>query len=309
MDNFLQEMQPAFSVPGKTQPGHTIETQKFKIEFTGVLIDDCENELSRSLEHLYDWSDLMRMVLEATEHYEDVSDIELLVEDDLRDWLCSYRGWGLVSNILPSEQYRHFLMALIYTSTNWVEATGGPRTGEKVFNAVKYIYDHIPGKELSNIVPDLAVMVEDMELESPGGRKKSLSVYFNIDQTDIEVMFILEKKRINDNLVDMAAEIVSKTVRNLEDLEKLEVPRTLMVPLKVKFKDMDWIRRREKVMECDNRTKSKEEFINKDTLNTNYVDSSIVDDGVGANYVTNTRRWFKHGVLFCSTVLLVYLSF
>merc|ERR1719414_1174976 len=215
MDNFLQEMQPGFSVPGKTQPGHTIETQKFKIVFSGVLINDCENGLSRSLEHLYDWSDLMEMVLKATEHYEYVSDIELLVEDHLRDWLCSYRGWGLVSNIVPSEQYRHFLLALFYISRDWVEATGGPRTGVKVFNTVKYIYNHIPEKRLQSLVPDFAVMLEDMEFESSGGRKKTLSVYFTMDQSDIEVIFILEKKRANNNLVDLAAEIVSKNVRDL----------------------------------------------------------------------------------------------
>jgi len=46
----------------------------------------------------------------------------------------------------------------------------------------------------------------------------------------------------NKNLVDLAAEKVVDEIKMLTDLEELEVPHELLLGLKNKFKDVEWIK-------------------------------------------------------------------
>jgi len=228
--------------------GFNIENADFRISFKGVLCDDAKNIVSHGFEVLYDWSEVMNLILAATANYEDFSDIEESAEDALRQWMTTFQGWGLLSSLLPTERHRHFILALAYTSANWDESTGGPPSPEKIFDTVKFVYDNIRGKELRTLVPSLGVWFEEVSVDPEisfkgelNERKKQMVVFFRAKWT-LEVKFLIEKKRVNSSLVDLAAETVTKMIVHEEQVRQLEVPRTLVPVLEVKYRDAAWVR-------------------------------------------------------------------
>ena len=108
------------------------------------------------------------------------------------------------TSILDTKMHRHVLLSLAYTSSNWDEETGGEFTEEKVFETVKYVYDNMPGKELRTLLPKFGVWFEEIiDGRKSTERKKMLTLFFNAKWV-LEIKFILEKKRVNNNLVDLA---------------------------------------------------------------------------------------------------------
>ena len=53
---------------------------------------------------------------------------------------------------------------------------------------------------------------------------------------------MVEKKRVNRNLVELAAETLVRSIYSEEEVEKLEVPRELLDTVKSKFRDAEWVR-------------------------------------------------------------------
>ena len=100
-------------------------------------------------------------------------------------------------------------------------------------------------RNIGTLVPDMLVSIFewrwDPEVSFKGDeRKKCLYIYLG----DIEVVgFVLEKKRVNRCLVDLAAEAVAKELEHNGCIKKLKIPKTLMDDVFVKFKDCEWIRR------------------------------------------------------------------
>ena len=236
-----------FSVPGHTQPGFGLQTPQFKVIFRGVTVNNEENnEISEPLETCYDWSGVMTAVLGATRCYQELEEVEGKVELAVTKWLPTFSGWGLLFSILPLERTRNFMMALIFTSANWNEATGGPRTDLKVFHTVRYVYEHIHSRSLASLVPTVAIWFEELEQDSEVSikddeRRKLLTI--NIEgQWNLEVQFIVEKKRVNADLEDLAAKAVAREVRRREGLHELEVPVSLRPRLLEKFSDQEWVR-------------------------------------------------------------------
>ena len=145
--------------------------------------------VTQAFENFYDWEDLMRMALSAVELRSiSVEDMEEMIYEAFSDWLTTLDGWGLLSSVVHIQESRHFLMALLYTNANWVEATGGPRTNLKVFNSVKFIYDHIEGKSLSDMVPQFGVWFEEMEPRQKCMERTKRLVVFIKGQWDFEVI-------------------------------------------------------------------------------------------------------------------------
>ena len=111
-------------------------------------------------------------------------------------------------------------------------------------------------KTIGALIPDLLVLISEMESEDPDvsfkgdERKKSLDIIFGC-HSDIEVYFVLEKKRVNGCLVDLAAEAVAKELEHMGCIKELEIPRTLMDDVYVKFKDWEWIRQHWEFIEQD----------------------------------------------------------
>ena len=97
--------------------------------------------------------------------------------------------------MLPNTKHRHFILALAYTSANWNEDTGGEQTDEKVFDAVKAVFDAVPGKRLGNLVPDLSCWFDEV---AEGGVEEQRSKYFTFffsAKWALEVRFEVEKLR------------------------------------------------------------------------------------------------------------------
>jgi len=234
-----------FNLEGNTKPGFSVENDGFKLTFEGVSCDDRKNIVSHGFECCYDWSAVMNMIIEATEHYDSMVDVEEKTEKVLRKWLTTFHGWGLLSSMLPTEKHRYFILSLAYASANWNEATGGPYSTEKIFDTVKYVYENCPGKEIHHLVPRLGAWFEEI-IEDEAGTKsnermKSFTICFNAKWM-LDVKFVFEKKRVNRNLLDFAAEAVANQMNIEDDIDNLVIPPTLFDDVYDKFKDVEWVR-------------------------------------------------------------------
>ena len=171
------------------------------------------NLVAEGLESFYDWCDIMELVSVAVQEQGSMDDIEDTISEALAEWLATLSGWGLLSTLMPVEKSRHIIAALLYTNANWNESTGGPRTDLKVFDAVKYVYNHVPGRSVHDLLPRLGVWFQELRPSSKTQeRKKRLVVYFK-GQWDVQVKFVVEKKRVvGETLTELACEAVARQV-------------------------------------------------------------------------------------------------
>jgi len=232
-----------FTPTQATKPGFAVENEKFRVTFDGVMCNDVKNIISHGFETCYDWKPVLEILLEAAcEDYSVTQDIERKVEQRLQSWLATFQGWGLLSSMLPNLKHRHFILALAYTSANWNEDSGGERTDEKVFEAVKTVFEAVPGKRVSSLVPELSCWFDEMV---EGGleeqRSKQFTLFFNAKWA-LEVRFIVEKRRQVESLLDRAAEVVVRRLESEQEVERLTIPRTLLPVVREKFRDALWVR-------------------------------------------------------------------
>jgi len=232
-----------FTPTQATKPGFAVENEKFRVTFDGVMCNDVKNIISHGFETCYDWRPVLELLLEAAcENYFMIQDIERKAEQRLKNWLTTFQGWGLLSSMLPNLKHRHFILALAYTAANWNEDTGGERTDEKVFEAVKTVFEAVPGKKVSSLVPDLSCWFDEMvEGGMEEQRSKHFTFFFNAKWA-LEVRFIVEKRRQVESLLARAAEVVVRRLENEDEVEKLTIPRTLLPAVKDKFRDALWVR-------------------------------------------------------------------
>lgn len=204
------------------------------------------NLVAEGLETFYDWSDIMELVSAAVQDQGSMDDVEDTISEAITDWLTTLSGWGLLSTLMPVEKSRHIIAALLYTNANWNETTGGPRTDLKVFDTVKYVYNHVPGRSVHDLVPRLGVWFQELRpSEKAQERKKRLVVYFK-GQWDVQVKFIVEKKRmIGETLAELSCEAVASQVWRLHhlDTKRLELADTLQGVLDRYFHDAQWVRK------------------------------------------------------------------
>eukprot|EP00092_Neocalanus_flemingeri_P037119 GFUD01040406.1.p1 GENE.GFUD01040406.1~~GFUD01040406.1.p1 ORF type:complete len:349 (-),score=106.99 GFUD01040406.1:124-1170(-) len=233
-----------FSLSSSTKPGFLLENEKYKIQFKGVMCDETKNIVSHGFEYCYDWKEVMELVLAATlkAGNDNITDIEEAVEDAMRTWMTTFQGWGLLSSILPAVAHRHVVLSLAYASFNWNLETGGDYSEEKVFDAVKLVYDNIEGKQLKSLLPKFGVWFEEIV---DGGereeRNKKFTVFFNAKWL-LEVKFIVEKKRVNRNLLELAAEAAVRAIERDDEIENLDIPPALFGVVRDKFRDTEWVR-------------------------------------------------------------------
>ena len=241
---FMEAFATGFSLSSGTRPGFSQQNEEYTITFSEVICDQAKNIVSRGFEHCYDWKQVMNLILDATKeaHTDNMSDIEALSEDALKEWLVTFQGWGLLSSVLDSRRHRHVLLSLAYTSENWDEQTGGEFTEEKIFDTVKFVYDNMPGKELHTLLPKFSVMFEEIIDGSKACERKKLLTLFINAKWSLEIRFVLEKRRVNSNLVDLAAEALVRSIILEEDIDQLNIPTSLLPPVRAKFQDIEWIR-------------------------------------------------------------------
>lgn len=231
-----------FAVESATTPGFFIENEEFKITFLGAICDESKNIISEGFESCYDWRPVMELFLQSTYEWDVPVDIEEKVETKLREWLTTFQGWGLLSSILPPLTHRYFILSLAFTSANWDTNSGGEYTEEKAFEAVKEVYQHVQDKDLASILPKFGIWFEEnVKADKGAERRKNLTLFFNAKWV-LELKFLVEKKRINRNLLELAAESVVHRIRFRDQVEQLEIPDTLLPVVRKKFKDVDWVR-------------------------------------------------------------------
>jgi len=235
-----------FSVPGRTTPGFAIRCDKVDVTFEGVAVSGGVNLVAEGLQTFYDWGDIMELVSAAVQDQGSMDDVEDTICEEITNWLTTLSGWGLLSTLMPVEKSRHIIAALLYTNANWNETTGGPRTDLKVFDTVKYVYNHVPGRSVQDLVPRLGVWFQELRpSEKSQERKKRLVVFFK-GQWDVQVKFIVEKKRlIGETLVELTCEAVASQVWRLHhlDTKRLELADTLQGVLDRYFHDAQWVRK------------------------------------------------------------------
>ena len=169
-------------------------------------------------------------------------DIEEAAEEALRDWMTSFQGWGLLTSLVPSSSIKHIKLCLEHKSQTWDADKQGVYQEEEVFNTVRQIYDRVEGKEIKRSLPKIAIWFEEIVTGGGGSeRKKNLTICLS-GKWELEVLFVVEKKRVNRNLVELAAETLVRSIYSEEEVEKLEVPRELLDTVKSKFRDAEWVR-------------------------------------------------------------------
>lgn len=231
-----------FAVESATTPGFFIENDEFKITFLGAICDESKNIISEGFESCYDWRPVMELFLQSTQDWEVPVDIEETAEIKLREWLTTFQGWGLLSSILPPLKHRYFILSLAFTSANWDTNSGGEYTEEKAFEAVKEVYQHVQDKDLASILPKFGIWFEEnVKVDKGAERRKNLTLFFNAKWV-LELKFVVEKKRINHSLLELAAESVVHRIRFKDQVAQLEIPETLLPVMREKFKDEDWVR-------------------------------------------------------------------
>merc|ERR1719427_188148 len=162
--------------------------------------------------------------------------------------MTSFQGWGLLLVLVPvAESFLHILVSLHYHSKTWNVDTHGEYTKEKVFNIVKQICNN--EKEIKRLVPDIAIRFNEiMSEKQEDERKKSLTIHFdgvvNVhgEHVNVLVTFVVEKKRVNNNLVELSAEILVNSIYSKEEVESLEIPKELLCTVMSKFRDAEWVR-------------------------------------------------------------------
>jgi len=90
-----------FGVQGRSKPGFSLQNDYFKLVFDGVFCEKRKNLVSHGFECFYDWKPVMEMILEATDRYRSMKEVEKNTEGSLKKWLTTYEGWGLLTSILP----------------------------------------------------------------------------------------------------------------------------------------------------------------------------------------------------------------
>jgi len=181
----------------------------------------------------------MELVLAASDG---TVDIEEAAEEALKEWMISFQGWGLLSSIVSTGTIRHVVLSLAYTSQHWDEEAGGEYEEEKVFNTVKQVYDNIEGKEFKGLLPKIGIWFEEI---INGGeddeRKKNFTIFLS-GKWSLDVKFVVEKKRVNRNLVELAAETVVRGIYSEEEIGNLEIPPELLDVVREKYRDAEWVR-------------------------------------------------------------------
>ena len=67
------------------------------------------------------------------------------------------------------------------------------------------------------------------------------TLFFNAKWA-LEVRFVIEKKRVNNSLLDLAAEAAVHDIMIEEEIEELDIPETLFEVVREKFRDVEWVR-------------------------------------------------------------------
>jgi len=239
------EFLPGFTKFRGTSPGGCLEIENcgYTLTFAEVLFDGKRSSLSpkmdlgktlralslmtnRSsiishlLENFYNWTYVMDVLLASLENVEDFKTSEEFVVEELESWMFSYSGWGLVSALLPRQQDVYFKQALRVMKQNW------PLQEE--FSEERCWAIFFEDKDMEAIIPEIEVTIKEGNFGSEAGRQKWINLNFISANVEVKFMSVKKQKMEKGNLVAIAAAAVAKQLQDVEDIDHLEIPSTLM---------------------------------------------------------------------------------
>jgi len=234
-DGFV-EFLPGFTNFRGTRPGAVLQNPTYHLTFSQVLLNGKRSPIvSRGFEGCYDWTDVMNILVDSLENFEDIETSEELAKDDLISWFLTYDGWGLLSTLLPRQQHIDFKQILRDLKQN------EEYTEEECWELFCQDID------LEEIIPEFDVTIKEGcgnygNFGSEAGRKKCINLKFITAKWNLEVKFMAEKQKMEKgNLVAIAAQAVAKQLEDFDDIDHLEIPRTLMKPVAQMMEDLRWV--------------------------------------------------------------------
>eukprot|EP00091_Calanus_sinicus_P007501 TRINITY_DN18575_c0_g1_i1.p1 TRINITY_DN18575_c0_g1~~TRINITY_DN18575_c0_g1_i1.p1 ORF type:complete len:124 (-),score=19.70 TRINITY_DN18575_c0_g1_i1:81-452(-) len=88
-----------------TKPGFIRNNQKFEACFEGIecqhVNENQANDVKLKFETCYNWEEIVETILGNLEFFYDASEFEDDLQEELKDWLGSVEGWGLLFTLLP----------------------------------------------------------------------------------------------------------------------------------------------------------------------------------------------------------------
>jgi len=234
-ENDSVEFLPGFSNFRGTKPGAVLQNPSYHLTFSQVLLNGKRSAIvSRGFEGCYDWSNMMTILLESLDNFEDIETSEELAMEDIKSWFLTYAGWGLLSTLLPRQQHIQFKQTLRDLKQNW------PLQQE--YNEEDCWELFAQDIDLEEIIPEFQVNIKEGNFGCEAGRRKRITLKFITAKWNFDVKFMAEKQKMEKgNLVSIAARAVAKQLEDFDDIDHLEIPRTLMKPVTQNMEDLRWL--------------------------------------------------------------------
>ena len=241
-DRFPLDFLSGFSYSHGTKLGSKFENSAFEFEFKRARYNGRENVTSLGFETLYDWTNVANILLKKLDNFQEIKTFEAVAQESLHSWFKTYPAWGLLMTLLPKTLQKMYMKTLRMIKETWPLNSEEECTDEKCWNLILQ-------RSLKDLIPDCRVKITEINNWQSHfaytGRKKNLSIEFS-SKYNLEINFTIEKKEMDINLVNLAAENVVKCIRNDEKtdtafVDALEIPFTLKKPVIDKLQDFKWI--------------------------------------------------------------------
>ena len=226
-----------------TKTGFQVANNNYNVKFEAI---QCENLPADVLQYArqifqscYNWKNVMEMILECLENYNDEEDFQTDLKYSIKAWIREYGGWGMCFTLIPVE-FQSILMDVYTNLTSKYQERNIEKSNKEIFTDMMEIYENeTQALPLSNIVPKVEARIQNI-VSGPeeNERKKSLIVRFLSSKCKLIANFTVEKKRLRRNLVESTAEVIGKIVENSKNLE---IPLTLKTEVDKKILDTDWV--------------------------------------------------------------------
>jgi len=235
-ENDSVEFLPGFTNFRGTKPGAVLQNPVFHLTFSEVLLNGKKSAVvSRGFEGCYDWTDVMNILLESLRNFKDIKTSEKLAMKYLKSWFLTYAGWGLFSTLLPRQQHIDFKQAMRSLKENWQL--------NQEYTETKCWRLFCQDKDMEAIIPKFKVTIGEGNFGLWAGRQKWITLKFVTPKWNMEIRFIAGKQKMEKgNLVAIASAAVAAHLEDFDDVDHLEIPRTLMKPVAEIMEDHKWIK-------------------------------------------------------------------
>merc|ERR1719397_2297749 len=190
-------------------------------------------------ETCYNWSNVMAISMECLDNYFEDGELQDDVELCIAEWLAEFEGWGLLYTLLPTDSQKFLLVLLAQIKHKYLEENV-VKSNEELFDEVLSFYEQeTRGLPLKQLIPKVEVGLDDIVRgRIKNERSKLLRIKFLSSSFHLTADFVVHKKALRRSLVEIAAEAVAL---NCQDVEDLEIPKTLKGLVIKKVTDAVWV--------------------------------------------------------------------